>query len=188
MKMSKRARLGLIIAGVAVAIVLLGAGVVYAATQYGANTSAPTSQSTSTSVSSTARKGKGHAAANTNPLAQLMARAIQGTMIVPDTSAPGGYVTDAFYKGQLSAVNTSANQITVQLANGTSQTFTLDAATRIMLGNRAGAIAKLKAGDTVMVLTQQQQGGSAIVQAVYARGAKAAGAGSGTTSTPTPGS
>lgn len=184
--MSKRLKLGLAIGGALVALALLGAGGVYAATQLNGNARQAAAGQQAASATATPGKGaKAHRGLGLGPLQRLIAGATQGTLVVKDPSAPGGWVTMAFYRGKLTSVDTATQQITLQEANGTTQSFTLSASTQIRLGTGTGTIGDLHTGMETLVVTRQPQGGSAAVQMVYARAPKRAP--SGAASTPAPG-
>jgi hypothetical protein len=128
-------KLGLAIGGALVALVLLSAGGVYAATQLNSNAGQAAAGQLAASATATLGKGtKASAHPGVGQLRHLLGGATQGTLVVKDPSAPGGYVTVAFYKGKLTSVDTATHQITLQEADGTTQSFTLSASTQIRLG------------------------------------------------------
>jgi hypothetical protein len=150
----------------ALAVLLLGGGAAYAMSQNGVNAAAA---NVSTGVCAKAACKHAPGAAGERMLLRLIGRSISGQFVVRDPKAPGGFATIAFARGQISSLDTSARSLTVQLANGTSQTFTLDTSTKIRAGKTANAsIGDLHTGENVLVITRQVQGQAVVVAYVIA--------------------
>lgn len=140
----------------AIAALMLGVGAAYAATQP-AQASQDNPNGATSAPHKQEMKGK-HVRFH---------RGVRGQAVVKDKQAPGGFATVAFAKGEITAVNGS--QISVKEADGTSQNFTLNSATRVRLDKKESSATNLKAGMRVMVLTKQVNGQPAQVTGVAAR-------------------
>jgi hypothetical protein len=93
------------------------------------------------------------AANATRPLPQAARRALHGTWVTRNRTGDGTFVTHDAIRGQVTAVSTSA--ITVKAADGTSQTYVVNTATKVrQRTNGKGApstIGAVKVGDSALV-------------------------------------
>lgn len=177
-------RLIAIVAAV-VAVLVLGGGIAFAMANNNSGSSANSAAACATATS-THGKGKGTGThpgdRATQALVKLVGSGISGTLVVADSTAPGGYVTVTFARGQISTIDTASGQITVQLANNTTQTFTLGTSAQIQIGKKTGTIASLQTGMNVLVISRQAQGQPATVSVLVQ---KAPGTSGNTDATPT---
>ena len=155
----------LAIVAAVLAVLVLGGGIAFAmaSNNSGSPASAPTACATATTSAHGTGKGAGAGDRATKDLVKLVGSGISGTLVVADSTAPGGYVTVIFARGQLASINTASGQITVQLPNNTTQTFTLGTGAKIQIGKKAGTIASLQDGMNVLVISRQAQGQPATV-------------------------
>ena len=156
-------RVWIIAAISAVVLLLIVGGGLIAVTHAAGNNSTNTACASQTPTAKAKHSGTSSGDAITAALRTLIAQGISGQVIVPDSNNPGSYVTMAFAKGTINSVNTSSNQLVVQLPNGTTQTFTLSSSTQIQKGKTQGSLSDLQTGMNVLVITRQPQGGTATV-------------------------
>jgi hypothetical protein len=188
-----------IIAGIVAAVLVLGAGGVYAYTQFVAPRLAqgaygpPTANHGNSQPTGQHATGKHKAAANgggaTTQLQRLFASSIRGQVTVPDASGPGGYAVVAWAKGNITSVDSTGGQLTIQEPDGTSATFAVPSTARVTVGGAQGTLATLQQGTTVLIVTRQLQGGTPTVMAIVSQSGAASSSGSpaGGAATPTPG-
>jgi hypothetical protein len=130
-------RIGLLAAGLGVGITLGAAGIAGAAT----DPPKPTAGSTAKPAPPGDHRGMRHGMRGLGP-----AGAIRGELVVPD--GKGGFKTVKVQRGEVTAV--SPTSLTVKSPDGVSQTYVLDATTKVN-GGRA-TVASIRVGHKVGVL------------------------------------